>query len=504
MKATDDLFQLIKSLDQSEKRYFKVFATMHIKGSDDNKYVKLFDAIDNQDEYSESEIRKQFANEKFLNQLHVAKNYLYNTILKSLRLYYSEKSKLNELMDTLRDVQILYDKSLFRQCIKHLEKAKKIAYAYEKYAQILAILDWEKTLARTNAYTGTDEKELLEYYSEHKKTTEKLNNINEYWKLSMQSFFLKMKQGNLRDKNELSKFKAVISNSFLKSEEKATTFTSKTLFYNIKGLYYHTVKDYKNLLGYCKKIVALLEANPLLTKEDNYVSSLYNLLIVQIELKKIDDALYTINKLRKLESKSPVIQSRIFVTSYVTELNLYMRSGDFDRGIPLVKEIEEGLINFGDKINKESEVLFYYNIAYLYFGIGDYENSLNWNNKIINDRELNIREDLQCFSRILNLLIHYELKNHELIEYIVKSTRRFLSNKNNLNKFEITVLNYMRKLISASGEEEKNYIFNLWKKELRNIAEDILEIKVFEYFDFISWLESKIEGRKFQEIVKRK
>ena len=163
MKATDDLFQLIKSLDQSEKRYFKVFATMHIKGSDDNKYVKLFDAIDNQDEYSESEIRKQFANEKFLNQLHVAKNYLYNTILKSLRLYYSEKSKLNELMDTLRDVQILYDKSLFRQCIKHLEKAKKIAYAYEKYAQILAILDWEKTLARTNAYTGTDEKELLEY-----------------------------------------------------------------------------------------------------------------------------------------------------------------------------------------------------------------------------------------------------------------------------------------------------------------------------------------------------
>ncbi len=50
MKVTDDLFQLIKSLDQSEKRYFKVFATMHIKGSDNNKYVGLFDAIDKQDD----------------------------------------------------------------------------------------------------------------------------------------------------------------------------------------------------------------------------------------------------------------------------------------------------------------------------------------------------------------------------------------------------------------------------------------------------------------------
>src|SRR5688500_17153020 len=103
MKVTDDLLQLIKSLDQTEKRYFKIFATMHVKGSDDNKYVKLFDAIDKQNEYNEEQIREQFKDEKFLIQLHVAKNYLYNIILKSLRLYHSEKSKLNELMDLLRD-----------------------------------------------------------------------------------------------------------------------------------------------------------------------------------------------------------------------------------------------------------------------------------------------------------------------------------------------------------------------------------------------------------------
>lgn len=504
MKVTDDLFQLIKSLDQSEKRYFKVFATMHIKGSDNNKYVSLFDAIDKQEVYDEEVIRKQFKNEKFLNQLHVAKNYLYNTILKSLRLYHSEKSKLNELMDTLRDVQILHDKSLYKQCKKLLEKAKKIALTYEKHSQVLAILDWEKTLARTSSYTDIDEKQLMEFYNEHIETTEKLNNINEYWKLTMKSFLLRKKQGEIRDKTELKKFNEIIKHPLLQTEEKATTFISKTLFFNIKGLYYLTNKDYNNLYKHCVKLVELLEANPLLLKEENYIGSLYNLLLVQLELKKYDEALKTIVKLRNFEAKSTSMITRIFVMSYDTELNLYLKTGEFDKGLKLVDEIEQGLKKHKDKINKESKVLFAYNIAYLFFGLSEYDNSLKWINEIMNDKELNIREDIQCFARILNLLVHYELGNYDLIEYIMKSTRRYLSNKNKLHKFELIILSYIRKLINAKLDDDKTFIFIEWKKELSSISDDILEINAFEYFDFISWLDSKIKKKSFAEVLKGK
>ena len=110
---------------------------MHIKDTDNNQYLKLFDAIDKQENYDEDDIKKKFAKEKFINQIHVAKNYLYNNILKSLRLYHSDRSKVNELMDILRDVQILYDKSLYKQCRKLLEKAKKLAYTYEKHAYFI-------------------------------------------------------------------------------------------------------------------------------------------------------------------------------------------------------------------------------------------------------------------------------------------------------------------------------------------------------------------------------
>ncbi|MEO8666799.1 MAG: hypothetical protein ABI462_15010, partial [Ignavibacteria bacterium] len=220
--------------------------------------------------------------------------------------------------------------------------------------------------------------------------------------------------------------------------------------------------------------------------------------------KKYDDALITIKKLRSLKTNSPTMAARIFVTSYDTELNLYLKTGEFEKGIPLVNEIKSGLERFKDKINKESQVLFAYNISYLFFGLADYNNSLKWINLIINDKELNIREDIQCFARILNLLIHFELGNYDLIEYIMKSTRRYLSNKNKLNKFELIVLNYVRKLINVNTKDDRIFIYKEWKKELSAISDDILEIKAFEYFDFISWLDCNVKAKSFSEIVKEK
>ncbi|MBX7043995.1 MAG: hypothetical protein K1X85_13950 [Ignavibacteria bacterium] len=504
MKVTDDLFQLIKSLEQTEKRYFKVFSTMHVKGGESNVYSRLFDAIDRQSVYDEEEIKRQFKGEKFTSQIHVAKNYLYNNILKSLRLYHSENTKLNELMDILRDVQILYDKSLYKQCRKLLDKAKKIAVRYEKHAQILAVLDWEKTLARTSAYAETGEKQLLEYYRDYKKAIEEINNINEYWRLATEVFLLRKKKGEIRNKEDLKRFNQIIKHPLMQDESSALTFLSKTFYYNTKGLYYLTNKDFQNLYLYCGKLVKHIESNEYLFKEDNYVSALYNLLLVQIELRKFGEAFKTITKLRGIESGSVTMRARIFVTSYDTELNLYLRTGEFEKGLKLVDAIEEGLKTYKEKINKESEVLFDYNVAYLYFGKSDLDNSLKWINRIINNKELTIREDIQCFARILNIIVHYELGNYDLIEYIVKSTRRYLSSKNTLNKFELAVLSHIKKLINTKTDKEKSGIYEDWKHELESMSADFLEIKALEYFDFISWIDSKMQGKQLAEVVRHK
>lgn len=167
-------------------------------------------------------------------------------------------------------------------------------------------------------------------------------------------------------------------------------------------------------------------------------------------------------------------------------------------------DIENGIKNLKEKINKEAEVLFAFNISYLYFGADDFDNSLKWLNKIINDKELNIREDIQCFARIINILVHYEMKNYDLIDYIIKSTKRYLSGKNKLLKFEQTFLSYIKKLINSKNEKDKIYVYEQMLFELTSLSKDDSEINLNDYFDFFAWLESKIKNKKFQDIVKAK
>src|ERR1700755_374612 len=81
-RNTDELFQLIQSLNKSEKRLFK----LHIKrisGSDDLKIIALFDALDNMHEYDEEKLlRKNRSLPK--QQLSNMKAYLYKQVLSSL------------------------------------------------------------------------------------------------------------------------------------------------------------------------------------------------------------------------------------------------------------------------------------------------------------------------------------------------------------------------------------------------------------------------------------
>ena len=64
MRYNADLFELIKSLTKSEKRYFKVYSAQQTKNNSNN-YILLFDAIDRQEVYNEEKIKRKFRNHTF-------------------------------------------------------------------------------------------------------------------------------------------------------------------------------------------------------------------------------------------------------------------------------------------------------------------------------------------------------------------------------------------------------------------------------------------------------
>ena len=59
MTPSESLHQLISSLSKSERRSFKLFISKY-QSKHSNNYIKLFNAISQQENYNEELIKKQF------------------------------------------------------------------------------------------------------------------------------------------------------------------------------------------------------------------------------------------------------------------------------------------------------------------------------------------------------------------------------------------------------------------------------------------------------------
>lgn len=114
-----------------------------------------------------------------------------------------------------------------------------------------------------------------------------------------------------------------------------------------------------------------------------------------------------------------------------------------------------------------------------------------------------MREDLLCFSRILNLVAHYEAGMDYHLERLVKSTYKFLIKMDDLHEVQIEMIKFLRNLPHTSPLNIRSEFAKLHRK-LKQYEDHPYERRAFLYLDILSWLESKIENRPIAEIISAK
>jgi hypothetical protein len=114
-----------------------------------------------------------------------------------------------------------------------------------------------------------------------------------------------------------------------------------------------------------------------------------------------------------------------------------------------------------------------------------------------------MREDLLCFSRILNLVAHYEAGLDYHLERLIKSTYKFLKKMNDLHEVQKEMIKFLRKLPEVSPLDIKEE-FRKLHATLKQYEHHPYERRAFLYLDIISWLESKIYSRPVADIIAEK
>jgi hypothetical protein len=507
-KASDNLHRLVKSMTKPEKRYFKVFSSRHIIG-DSNNYQVLFDAIDKQEEYDEIKLLKKFKDKTFINRFSISKNRLYAALLKSLDSFHSNSSVEAQLQRQLHSIEILYHKSLYDQCLKLLQSARKVAVRHEKLTILVEIDKWEKKIYEKDNYESLKgSKHLDEILKSDQELIQKLQSYNELWHIKSHIFSQLYKQGKVRNEQELSKLKLIIDEAAGKLTGKMATTENTYMLNHINSAYHFSMGNYAECYPHLLNNLKLIEKKShLFSEEPNiFISVLTNAIYVGMRLGKWDEALKNVEKLRKMPEKLAMnknedLDLRLFSLAKSTELTLYAQSGEFEKGLELIPEIEEGLARFEEKLSSVRKAHFYFNIAIIHFGLEQYHESLKWINQLLNNVEIDKTRDIHCMAQILNLVIHLELGNKSLLPYALRSTQRFLETRKKVYRFEAVMLNFINESLKKRQDKLQAIMYEELVLQLEELKGDAFERSVFEYFDYLAWAKSKVAGKKYRELL---
>src|ERR671912_590174 len=505
-RFTDTLFHLIKTLEKAEKRNFKLFIKRS-SGNEDLKIIELFDALDKLTEYDEQLLLKKLTSIK-KPQLSNTKVHLYKQLLASLRILKSTESIDMQLNEQLDHARILYNKGLFQHSLKILEKLKETAKQHSKYNFLTQVISWEKkieTLHITRSMQDRGEQLSMEALEVNAKVdmVAKLSNLA----LRLYSFYIK--NGHARNEKDERGVKEFLQKNLPEHAHQQTGFYERLYLYQSYSWYAFIRQDFLMYYRYAQKWIDIFDEQPLMIRVEtgHYIKGMHNLMNAHFVLRnyrKFDADLKKYELFGETDRVQDHDNFRIQTFIYITtaKINQHFMLGTFKEGLSLVPSIIEKLNEYALFLDSHRIMVLNYKIAMLYFGSGDYETCIDYLQKIINDN-VELRNDLQCYARLLHLMAHYELKNYELMEYLTKSVYRFMSKMENLTVVEEEMFKFLRNSFHVSRHKLKEELQKFLEKT-KALEKNRFETRSFAYLDVISWVESKVSQKTMSEVIREK
>ncbi len=497
------LFDLIKSLTGSEKRYFRLF--VNARGGDKtSKYLRLFEAIGQQETYDDEALKESiYAGQPIHSRkFSELKAYLYELVLKSLQSYDEKSSVEYKLKGLLLSVKALHKRAHYAEARDLLHKAMKLAGQYELFGKMIEILSWKKKIAYAEADISYLDKRLEDIEAQEVEYLEHLKNIAAYKNMFYRLIVSIRKDSLLRDDEKVARLKRFVDHPLLNTIDKARSFRAQVLYYRIYSLYYFSTLQYQKLYELGNTLLNLMESHPHFLKEDvtDYISTLGNHSACCGLLNKYDEVNACLEKFQKIQPKTLHDELRIHMEYYTKKFSLCIFKGNFEEGLAILKIHQKAARRFDTRLFERGR--FYFQYFYIYFGMGDYDQALHYLNHWLNLPRSIERQDLQSLARILNLIIHFEMGNQMLLEYLLRATHRYLQSRNREHAFEKLVLHFIRDSGKYSSSKALRSGFVQLKKDFEALAEIPSEKVIFQYFDFIAWAESKIQNKSFAEAVR--
>lgn len=504
---SDTLFQLISSLEKSEKRHFKLYIKRS-SSKEDLKIIRLFDALDKMPDYDEKLLLKKLTGIS-KSQLYNLKAHLYRELLASLRLLKTNENTDLKLSEHLDNARLLYNKGLKLQSLHILEKAKELAKANHKFNFLVQVISLEKKIETLHITRSSLEKTQI-LTEEAQENSEHIDRVTRLSNLALLLYRWYVKNGHSRNEQDEKGIQDFFKTSLPADPAAINGFYEKLYLYQSYCSYAYIRQDFLMNYRYSQKWIDLFDENKIMmaVETGHYIKGMHNLLNAHFVLRNFKQFEITLKRFEEFQ-KTPIANLhdnfRTHTSIYINgaKLNYYLMKGDFLEGLTIVAEVVDKLKEYSLFVDSHRILVFNYKIAMLYFGAGQYSKAIDFLHNIINDNQPGLRNDLQCYARLMHLLCHYEIGNEEILESLIKSVYRFMARMKNLTIVEEEIFKFLRHSTKVNARQLKPELEKFLHK-IKHFEKNRFETRSFAYLDIISWAESKVYEKPMSEIIYNK
>jgi len=505
-QSTDHLITLIKRLTPAEKRHFKIFVNRN-NPKEDPIFLKLFDFIDKKKEYDEAAVLNEIKSIK-KSQLANVKANLFKQVLSSLKLQMRNNLTDINIREQIDFARILYAKGLYKGALGQLEKSKKAAEDKEKFSLLQTILEFEKHI-ESLYITGSMYPKAKALTKESNKNLKRIATENELSDFSLSLYGLYLQYGYVKNKRDFNFVTDYFRSRLPDVDEKELGFMGKLSLYQSYVWYYNMVQNFAYYFKYAQKWMNLFVENPYWIDEETslFIKGYHNVLNGLFMCSRPEKFEKRLKELKSLERDYNLNfldnqRSSYKLFEITHDINQVYLKGNYENSIDKAYEISKIVIDNPFEWDNFRIMMFDYKVACIYFGAADLDNCILHLNRVTNVIRPDLRGDIQCFARILNIIAHFDLGNEDLVSHQIRSTYRFISKMDNIQKVHKEIFSFLRRTPNMTEDMMPKEFFKL-KSKLLILKKDPFERRPFFYLDIISWLDSKIYGITMAEAVRR-
>lgn len=470
MNKPDKLKRLIEVLSPSERRKFKLDTKF---SSGQSEYLKLFDQLSKS--VTTKGKPKNFAAHK--------KKYLYQKILESLR--NKETNNIEkDIAQYLLDIESLYEKGLFQDCLKQIDRLKLWAEEQCTYGFLCKLIKLQLKINFNHLCIYHNCDKLIDDLNQ---AIEKENRIHRYYQL-----YFKLRSTNIEynlkgDSNTL--FESLHDEPLVNKPDKDLDPLGQYYFNWIHLFIAVSQAKREDHVHWAQKNFQLLQEFPSLFKNRLRMASgiLYQQLRAASFKSNAEDIFLYLSQMNRLAKNNRAEELAVFINTYSIKLNYLSKIKEDKKAFRTYLKIVEGQMHlFYEDLPKIKQVVLYNNLGIAYTYLGDFKKATQLLHECISSSSSKdkLQHDILAFAELLYLTVLFRLGQSVELDKQLAVLKRKIQQKDPLTYLYEWFYDYYSQAVHLTPKELADH----WEK----CAEDLKTRtgpgkRVIRFFDFTDW-----------------